>query len=267
MRCAVLGDPIEHSLSPVPCTGRRTPRSGWTGPTTRCGSRPAGWRRSSAPGRRLARAVADHAAQARGDRRCSPHATPGRGLAGAANTLLLDRGRRHGLNTDVPGAHRRDARGDHRRPVGSAVVLGGGRDVGVGAARPRRAGLAAADARRARPGPRHGDPRGRRADTRGRRTLDRAASTTCRPVGADVVVSTVPAEAQTAVACSTALARRAGRVRRASTTPGRPRWPRPRPSRAARGRRARPAAVAGGRPGAGDDRSLRRPRGGDARSR
>ena len=45
VRCAVLGDPIEHSLSPV-LHRAATPSSAWTGPTTPSGSPRRGWRRS-----------------------------------------------------------------------------------------------------------------------------------------------------------------------------------------------------------------------------
>src|SRR3954452_25032377 len=46
-------------------------------------------------------------------------------LSGVANTLVLDAGSRHGYNTDIPGAI---AAMDERLPAppGSAVVLGGG---------------------------------------------------------------------------------------------------------------------------------------------
>ena len=199
MRCAVLGDPVEHSLSPVPCTARPTPRSGWTGPTTRCGSRPAGWRRSSAAlDDDVARAVADHAAQARGVPLLDLARRLGAGLAGAANTLLLDRdGGWHGLNTDVPGALAALRRGTDG-PVERAVVLGGGRDRDVGAAGAGRAGLCPrrSSSHVTRLGRRDGRGGGR--DTlgpAGRAVLPWPTSADRR---ADVVVSTVPPAAQTA---------------------------------------------------------------------
>src|SRR6476469_9228698 len=103
-RCAVLGDPIEHSLSPVLHRAAYAELGlDWSYDAVRV---PAGG---------LAAYVDGLDATWRGlsltmplKREVMPLLTSRdrwADLAGAANTLLLDRdGGRHGLNTDVPGA-------------------------------------------------------------------------------------------------------------------------------------------------------------------
>lgn len=124
-RCAVLGDPIEHSLSPVL---HRAAYSAlgleWTYDAVRVA---AG---------ELAAYVAGLDEEWRGlsltmplKREVVPLLTSRdawTAMSGAANTLLLDRdGGRHGLNTDVPGAEAALAQAT-RNHLRTAVVLGGG---------------------------------------------------------------------------------------------------------------------------------------------
>ena len=192
-RCGVLGDPIDHSLSPVLHRAGYTALGlDWTYDVQRV---PAGglarlvaglddtWRGLSItmPLKREALALAHGAGH---------HAR----LAGAANTLVHDGGRWLAENTDVPGAAA--ALGDRLegQPV-VATILGGGAtaastalalcDLGVGSLTllvrsPDRAvqTLAAIDAHPARPAVSIG-------------TLGSGA------VVGDVVVSTIPVAAQT----------------------------------------------------------------------
>lgn len=124
-RCAVLGDPIEHSLSPVlHNAGYAALGWSWTYEAHRVGAGELGaflarlddtWRGLSLtmPLKRevmpLADSVSDRAR-----------------MAGAANTLVLDAGgRRTADNTDIPGAVAA-VRERYEGPVTSATVLGGG---------------------------------------------------------------------------------------------------------------------------------------------
>lgn len=124
MRCAVLGDPIAHSLSPAlhragyaevgltwSYDAHRVPEGGLAGFVAGLDD---GWRGLSvtAPLKREALALADEVTE---------RAT----LAGGVNTLLLGDGRVHGDNTDLPGAvaaveERYDG------PVTAGTVIGGG---------------------------------------------------------------------------------------------------------------------------------------------
>ena len=194
MRCAVLGDPIAHSLSPVlHRAGYAAVGLDWTydahrvvagGLSEFVRGLDGSWRGLSLtmPLKREAMALASVV---------SPFA----GLAGAANTLLLVDGSVHADNTDVPGAVSA-LRARYDGPVAGATILGGGataastalalcelgaRSLTLLVRSPARAAetLAAID--------RHGS---RPAVTVG--TLDHD------PVRGDVVVSTVPHEAQTA---------------------------------------------------------------------
>jgi shikimate dehydrogenase len=124
MRCAVLGDPVGHSLSPVlhraayAATGLdwsydacRVPSGGLA---TFLASLDAAWRglsltmplkREAVP---LATSLSDRAR-----------------LAGAANTLVLGEGRVDADNTDIPGAVAA-VRERYAGPVAAATILGGG---------------------------------------------------------------------------------------------------------------------------------------------
>ncbi|UMG92639.1 shikimate dehydrogenase [Nocardioides sp. TF02-7] len=194
MRCAVLGDPVAHSLSPVlhraayAAVGLdwrydavRVPAGGLAGFVA--GLDPAEWRGLSvtAPLKReamaLAGAVSDRVR-----------------LAGAANTLLIADAEVHADNTDLPGAVAA-VRERYDGPVREALVLGAG-------ATAASTGLALAEL-------------GATAITVAARSAARATETVAaigahprRPAvrvvdlatvalgGADVVVSTIPASAQ-----------------------------------------------------------------------
>ena len=124
MRCAVLGSPIAHSLSPVLHRAAYAHLGlDWTYDAVEidsAGLRPfvealdETWRGLSLT-MPLKRAVVplvdslDEWAQ----------------LAGVANTVLLENGRRLGFNTDIPGATAAVVERVHA-PVRSAVVIGGG---------------------------------------------------------------------------------------------------------------------------------------------
>jgi len=194
MRCAVLGDPIAHSLSPVlHRAGYAAVGLDWTydahrvvagGLSEFVRGLDVSWRGLSLtmPLKREAMALASVV-------------SPVAGLAGAANTLLLVDGSLHADNTDVPGAISA-LRARYDGPVTGATILGGGatsastalalcelgaRSLTLLVRSPARAAetLAAID--------RHGT---RPAVTVGSLAHD--------PVRGDVVVSTVPHEAQTA---------------------------------------------------------------------
>jgi shikimate dehydrogenase len=193
-RCAVLGDPIEHSLSPVlHRAGYAAVGLDWTYDAHRV---PTGglaafldgldtsWRglsltmplkREAIP---LATSLTERARR-----------------AGAANTLVLSDGSVDGDNTDIPGAVAA-IRERYAGPVASATILGGGAtatstalalcDLGATSIRllvrsPDRAAetVAAVSAHPAGPEVTVGSLAGERAD------------------GGDVLVSTVPAAAQT----------------------------------------------------------------------
>lgn len=129
MRCAVVGDPVDHSLSPV-LHAAAYDRLGlaWTYGTVRAaGGELAGtvarlragdggppWRGLSvtAPLKREALALADLA-------------TDRARLAGGANTLVLTEHGVHADNTDLPGATAA-VRERHHGPVDDVVVLGAG---------------------------------------------------------------------------------------------------------------------------------------------
>jgi shikimate dehydrogenase len=195
MRCAVLGDPVEHSLSPTlhraayaelglswSYDAVRVPAGGLAAYVD---GLDAGWR-----GLSLTMPLKREVLPLLTSRDAWTE------VAGAANTLLLDEeGGRHGLNTDVPGAEAAigEATGSHLR---RAVVLGGG-------ATATSVLLALAE-------------RGLEAATVVVRDPSRAAATTAAlarhprapritvlawndlaHLDADVVVSTVPAAAQT----------------------------------------------------------------------
>jgi shikimate dehydrogenase len=192
MRCAVLGDPIAHSLSPaLHRAGYAAVGLDWTYDAHRVAAGDlsgfirgldASWRGLSLtmPLKREAMGLADAVA-------------PVARVAGAANTLLLVDGSLHADNTDVPGAVAA-LRAAYDGPVTHATILGGGataastalamvelgaRSVTLLVRSPARAAetLAAIDRHPARP-----------AVTVGSLDDD--------PVVGDVVVSSIPAEAQ-----------------------------------------------------------------------
>lgn len=124
MRCAVLGDPVAHSLSPVlHKAGYAALGMDWSYKAKRVqagglaqfvGDLSPEWRGLSLtmPLKREAMALADTV-------------TDRARLAGAANTLVLDEGTIHADNTDIPGAvaairERYDGR------IMNATILGGG---------------------------------------------------------------------------------------------------------------------------------------------
>jgi shikimate dehydrogenase len=195
VRCAVLGDPIEHSLSPTLHRAAYVALGlDWTYDAVRV---PAGG---------LAGFVAGLDTSWRGlsltmplKREVVPLLTSQDDwtrLSGAANTLLLDpEGGRHGLNTDVPGAQAavNEATEAH---LASAVVLGSGataasvllalaeqglEEATIVARDPARALDTLSAVRRHRHAP-------------GLRVL---AWSELGPTAADIAVSTVPAQAQT----------------------------------------------------------------------
>ena len=181
-RCGVLGDPIEHSLSPVlHLAGYEALGLDWTYAAHRVasGGLPAflagledDWRGLSLtmPLKREVVGLVDELSErAR--------------LAGAANTVVLDDGRLVGDNTDIPGAIAA-IRERTSAPLATAVILGGGAtatsiglalaDLGVRDRRGRRTLTRARDRDRrggARP-PRtprgHGEPARRGDRVRGR---------------------------------------------------------------------------------------------------
>ncbi len=195
VRCGVLGDPIEHSLSPAlhragyaelglawEYDAHRVPAGGLPGFLDALDEE---WRGLSLtmPLKREAVPLVDTLTQrAR--------------LAGAANTIVLENGRRLGDNTDIPGAIAA-IRERSVAPLASAVILGGG-------ATASSLGLALADL-----GVRSFVVAVRSAE-RAAETVDIVASHPGRPLvsvtrldeltvfDADVVASTVPVEAQDA---------------------------------------------------------------------
>lgn len=124
MRCAVLGSPIAHSLSPVlHRTAYAELGLDWTYDAVEMDS--AGlagfvaglddsWRGLSLtmPLKRTVLPLLDDL-------------DPWAEISGAANTVVLGEGRRHGHNTDVPGAVAALTERDGG-PFGTAIVLGGG---------------------------------------------------------------------------------------------------------------------------------------------
>jgi len=198
MRCAVLGDPIGHSLSPVihraayeslglddwSYDAVQVPAGGLAAFVEELD--PAEWRGLSLtmPLKREAVPLLDTE-------------DDWVRLSAVCNTVLIDPdGRRHGLNTDVTGALM--VLGEHGdRPVDRAVVLGGGATaasvlLALAEHGTRHATLVVRDPARADETVRvvRTHPRGPEVEVRG---LD---DVTAARVDADVLVSTVPASAQ-----------------------------------------------------------------------
>jgi shikimate dehydrogenase len=198
MRCAVLGDPIGHSLSPVihraayealglddwEYDAVRVPAGGLA--ELLDGLDPADWRGLSLtmPLKREAVPLLD--TQDEWVR-----------LAAVCNTVVLDAdGRRHGLNTDVTGAL--TVLGEHDElPVERAVVLGGGATaasllLALAERGTRHATLVVRDPARADETVRVAlaHPRSPELEVR---SIDEVSSGV---LDADVLVSTVPASAQ-----------------------------------------------------------------------
>ena len=191
-RCAVLGSPIAHSLSP---TLHRAAYDAlgldWTYEAVEVSSNglagfvenlDASWRGLSLT-MPLKRSVlplltsADDAVR----------------LTGAANTVVLSEGSRAGANTDLPGAVAALAeRGIG--PVSSVAVLGGGATaatvlLAVASLGCRSATVHVRDAGRAR--------ETLEVIARGAPSLDLWVAALAGPIAADLVVSTIPARAQT----------------------------------------------------------------------
>ncbi|SFC78115.1 shikimate dehydrogenase [Nocardioides terrae] len=197
MRCAVLGDPVAHSLSPVLHAAGYADAglSGWSYDAVRV---PAGslagfvggldpsWRGLSvtAPLKREALALTESSGTATGRAR----------LAGGVNTLVRTDTGWAGDNTDLPGAVAA-VRERYAGPVRSVVILGGGATAAsVGLA---LAGLGATSIALAV-----------REPSRAADTADAIAAHPSAPavgtalldevtVEADVLVSTIPVAAQT----------------------------------------------------------------------
>ncbi|WP_151082052.1 shikimate dehydrogenase [Nocardioides cynanchi] len=197
MHCAVLGDPIEHSLSPVLHRAAYAALGlDWTYDAVRVRSGgvaafldglDASWR-----GLSLTMPL---------KREVMPLLTSRDSWAvvsGAANTVLLDAGGRHGLNTDVPGAIAA-IREATDAPVDRALVLGGGATaastlLALGELGCTSATLLVRDADRARETVETVARSGRHPAVRVEPLSDLA---TISEAPADILVSTVPAAAQT----------------------------------------------------------------------
>lgn len=197
-RCAVLGSPVAHSLSPAMHRAAYDAAGlgGWTYDAVRVGEDELAtfveglddtWRGLSLtmPLKRRAMGLVDHADE-------------WAELSGVANTVLLTQRSRLGLNTDVPGAMAALLEWVHD-PVREVVVLGGGAtatstllaavELGCTSARllvrdPARAGETLAQVRAHR-----------RAPAVTVQRLDEAVA--AGGVRADLLVSTVPVSAQT----------------------------------------------------------------------
>ncbi len=196
-RCAVLGSPVAHSLSPVlhRAAYEALGLTGWTydahevteaGLAAFLDALDGGWRGLSLtmPLKRAVLPLLDDVDQ---------QAT----RAAAVNTVLLHDGRRSGHNTDVPGAVAA-LRERHEGPLRRAVVLGGGatagsvvlaladlgcEDVTLLVREPARASGTVTVAGR--------HPRAPRV-----RVARLEPGPVAGPVVADVLVSTIPADAQ-----------------------------------------------------------------------
>jgi shikimate dehydrogenase len=195
VRCAVLGDPIDHSLSPVihRAAYRALGLDGWQYDAVRVpsgglsgfldGLDPATWR-----GLSLTMPLKREAVPLLGSY------DEWVGASGACNTVLLEPdGGRHGLNTDVTGALM--VLGEHDVAVERAVVLGGGATatsmlLALAERGMRHATLLVRDPDRA------GDTVHAVVAHRSAPTVEVALIGEAEALAGDVVVSTVPASAQ-----------------------------------------------------------------------
>jgi shikimate dehydrogenase len=194
MRCAVLGDPIAHSLSPaLHRAGYAAVGLDWSydahrvvagGLAAFVRSLDVSWRGLSLtmPLKREAMGLASEV-------------SPVAGLAGAANTLLLVDGSLHADNTDVPGAVAA-LRARYDGPVRRATILGGGATAASTALALCELGARAITLLVRSPA-RAADTLGA-IDRHGTRPAVTIGSLARDPVDGEVVVSTVPHEAQTA---------------------------------------------------------------------
>ena len=192
-RCAVLGSPVAHSLSPVlhRAAYRALGLSGWTydahdvdaaGLAAFLDALDDGWRGLSLtmPLKRTVLPLLDEV-----DEQAA--------RASAANTVLLHGGRRSGHNTDVPGAV--GALQERRQgPLRRAVVLGGGATAGSVVL--ALADLGCEDVTLMVRDPARAAGTLAVAGRHPRRPRVRAARLGAGPVPADVLVSTIPAAAQ-----------------------------------------------------------------------
>lgn len=207
-RCAVIGRPVSHSLSPVlHRAAYRAVGLDWTYDPVEVGSGDLAefldgldetWRGLSLtmPLKRTAVPLLDEL-------------TERARQALAANTVILEGGRRIGHNTDIPGAARAITE-RHTGPLDSAIILGGGAtasstllalaDLGC-----RHVTLVVRDSRRAmetvEAAGRHPAPPEVEVRMFGPATGPATGPTTGPTTGttlgaADIVVSTIPAEAQ-----------------------------------------------------------------------
>ena len=192
MRCAVLGDPIAHSLSPaLHRAGYAAVGLDWTYEAHRvaAGELPgfvrsldASWRGLSLtmPLKREALSLATAV---------SPVAR----VAGAVNTLLLVDGAVHADNTDVPGAVAA-IRARYDGPVTRATVLGGGATAASTAL--ALVELGARSITLLVRSPSRAEETLAAIDRHPHRPAVTVGSLADAPVVGDVVVSTIPAEAQ-----------------------------------------------------------------------
>jgi shikimate dehydrogenase len=142
-RAAVLGSPIAHSLSPVlhraayaalglddwDYTAIECDEAGLAGLLARCDDRWAGLSLTM-PLKRAVLPLLDST-------------EPLAAQVGGANTVIFDRGERHGYNTDVPGMVAALAEAGVTSPS-SATILGGGATACAALAALRQAGLTSA---------------------------------------------------------------------------------------------------------------------------
>jgi shikimate dehydrogenase len=195
VRCAVLGDPVDHSLSPVihRAAYRALGLEGWQYDAVRVpsgglpgfldGLDPATWR-----GLSLTMPLKREAVPLLGSY------DEWVGASGACNTVLLEPdGGRHGLNTDVTGALM--VLGEHDVAVERAVVLGGGATatsmlLALAERGMRHATLLVRDPDRA------GDTVHAVVAHRSAPTVEVGLIGEVEALAGDVVVSTVPASAQ-----------------------------------------------------------------------